>query len=130
MISKTFLSSTTTTATANAKNNDYVNMLSAEVCQKLNSGNNNIVQPSLPIETIIGKTSSGDTTDSQIKITSAFRDPSTNIRSRIPGSSDLLKPIGDCYRCLKTLLANDRVTILGRNFHRYFILFLLVFLTL
>ncbi|XP_075679302.1 molecule interacting with CasL isoform X2 [Dermatophagoides pteronyssinus] len=122
MISKTFLSSTTTTANANVKNNDFVNMLSAEVCQKLNSGNNNNIvqqqQPSLPIETIIGKTSSGDTTDSQIKITSAFRDPSTNIRSRIPGSSDLLKPIGDCYRCLKTLLANDRVTILGRNFHR------------
>ena len=126
MVPKRFLSTTMTTTTANSgKNNDYVNMLSNEVCQKLNSAtsaNSNVLQQSNIIETTTGQTSSrpfGDATDS-VKISSAFRDPSTataNIR-KMPGS-DLLKPIGDCRRCSKTLIANDRVTILGRNFHRY-----------
>lgn len=126
MVPKRFLSTTMTTTTANSgKNNDYVNMLSNEVCQKLNSAtsaNSSVMQQSNIIETTTGQTSSrpfGDATDS-VKISSAFRDPSTataNIR-KMPGS-DLLKPIGDCRRCSKTLIANDRVTILGRNFHRY-----------
>ncbi|OTF76315.1 hypothetical protein BLA29_004173, partial [Euroglyphus maynei] len=115
MAPKTFLS-TTTTATNNVKNNDYVNMLSNEVCQKLNPStcSSNVVPESQrPIE---------DVTDS-VKITSAFRDNNPYVRRRMPGS-DLLKPIGDCRRCTKTLLANDRVTILGRNFHRYYLIYM------
>ena len=94
----------------NRVTNEYVNLLSSEVTQKLGSNTSAKIDPLASVELL----KANDAIDNGAAESPLLFQRPSNLKT-----VELLKPLGECKRCNKTITAIDRVTVSGQSYHKY-----------